>query len=231
MLFELSSTNAIRKNLSAPNKVSLSMDSFFERFALSDERNYRISRHFFFWFTCWVFMGFIYGFPYFSEDKGSFFALAYFEAILYLPQHMILSYGIIYFILPKFIFKGQYWSGIAAVLILILLVSLLSPVIANFVIVPIRRAWGFPVRPGNILYVSLLAGIRGSMTVAGFAVAIRLVKLWYLNKVDKERLEKTTLRAELGSSEVSFIRILCLTRLTAFIRWRSKSQSIHRRRY
>ena len=35
------------------------------------------------------------------------------------------------------------------------------------------------------------------MTVAGFAVAIKLVKLWYLKKVDNERLEKAKLRAEL----------------------------------
>ena len=42
-----------------------------------------------------------------------------------------------------------------------------------------------------------MAGLRGSMTVAGFAVAIKLVKLWYLKKIDNERLEKAKLRAEL----------------------------------
>jgi LytS/YehU family sensor histidine kinase len=42
-----------------------------------------------------------------------------------------------------------------------------------------------------------MAGLRGSMTVAGFAVAIKLVKLWYLKQLDNERLEKEKLRAEL----------------------------------
>jgi LytS/YehU family sensor histidine kinase len=42
-----------------------------------------------------------------------------------------------------------------------------------------------------------MAGLRGSMTVAGFAVAIKLVKLWYQKKMDNERLEREKLRAEL----------------------------------
>ena len=42
-----------------------------------------------------------------------------------------------------------------------------------------------------------MAGLRGSMTVAGFAVAIKLVKMWYLKNVENERLEKEKLKAEL----------------------------------
>src|SRR5688500_15248304 len=42
-----------------------------------------------------------------------------------------------------------------------------------------------------------MAGLRGSMTVAGFAVAIKLVKMWYFKNVENERLEKEKLKAEL----------------------------------
>jgi LytS/YehU family sensor histidine kinase len=42
-----------------------------------------------------------------------------------------------------------------------------------------------------------MGGLRGSMTVAGFAVAIKLVKHWYFKKVENEILEKEKLKAEL----------------------------------
>lgn len=140
-------------------------------------------------------MGFLYGFL--PVLEGDFRFLSFLEAFIYLPQHMILSYGIIYFILPKYIFKDKYWQGIAGVLILILLVSMLSPLTLRYVVNPVRVAMNSPIGPIKNIYYSLMAGLRGSMTVAGFAVAIKLVKLWYLKKVDNERLEKEKLRAEL----------------------------------
>ncbi len=140
-------------------------------------------------------MGFIYGFLYVLQDDFRY--LSFLEAFIYLPQHMILSYGIIYFVLPKYIFKDKYWQGIAAVFILILLVSILSPLILNYVVNPVRITMNSPVGPIKNIFYSWMAGLRGSMTVAGFAVAIKLVKLWYLKKVDNERLEKEKLKAEL----------------------------------
>ena len=112
------------------------MDTFFSKLALSDQRLFRLGRHFLFWFLCWAFMGFIYGFLYVSEHRLQYFALSFLESFLYLPQHILLSYGIIYFILPHYIFKGRYWQGIAGVLLLIVLVAFLSPLTLNFIINP-----------------------------------------------------------------------------------------------
>ena len=173
------------------------MDTFFGRLALSDERSYRIGRHFLFWFVCWVFMGFIYGFLYIVEDQTGFIYLSYFEALLYLPQHMLLSYGLMYFILPKYITKERYWTALSATLILIIIVAFMSPLIVKFVINPIRESLSIETRSNHGIFFSLMAGLRGSMTVAGFAVAIKLVKLWYQKKTDNERLEREKLRAEL----------------------------------
>jgi len=173
------------------------MDTFFSKLALSDQQPFRFGRHFLFWFLCWAFMGFIYGFLYVAEHRLQYFALSFLESFLYLPQHILLSYGIIYFILPHYIFKGRYWQGIAGVFFLIVLVAFLSPLTLKFIINPLRLATNAPVGPAKTLFYSLMAGLRGSMTVAGFAVAIKLVKLWYLKKVDNERLEKANLRSEL----------------------------------
>jgi sensor histidine kinase YesM len=170
------------------------MEHFFSSLALSNDRYYRFGRHLLFWILCWLFMGFIYGFYYHSENRPHFLR-SYLESLLYLPQHILLSYGIIYFILPAYIFKGKYWQAIMGVLILIVVVSCLSPIIYRFIIVPLRGSHA-PIKYNTIVD-SLMAGLRGSMTIAGFAVAIKLVKLWYQKKIDNDRLEKEKLKAEL----------------------------------
>jgi Histidine kinase len=173
------------------------MDTFFSKLALSHQQPFRFGRHLLFWFLCWVFMGLIYGFLYVGEHRIQYFTLSFLESFLYLPQHILLSYSIIYFILPHYIFKGRYWPAIAGVLLLVVLIAFLSPLTLKFIITPIRLATNAPVGPPKTLFYSLMAGLRGSMTVAGFAVAIKLVKLWYLKTVDNERLEKANLRSEL----------------------------------
>ena len=136
------------------------MDTFFSKLALSDDRGYRLGRHFLFWFVCWLFMGFIYGFMFITERKGEYIALSYFEAILYMPQHMLLSYVLMYLILPKYITKGRYWSALGATLILIFVVAFMSPLIVRYVINPIRTSWLIVPRSQHGVFYSLMAGLR-----------------------------------------------------------------------
>jgi sensor histidine kinase YesM len=171
------------------------MEQFFSRLALSDQQQYKLGRHVLFWLVCWLFMGFIYGFHN-TNNKNTDFLFSYLESLAYLPQHMLLSYGIIYAILPHFIFKGKYGRGIFSVILLILFVAFLSPLISYVIITPLRKSM-MMVERHNPLALALMAGLRGSMTVAGFAVAIKLVKIWYQKKVDHDRLEKEKLQAEL----------------------------------
>jgi sensor histidine kinase YesM len=172
------------------------MDNFFSRFVLADQRVYWFARHFLFWFSCWVFMGIIYGFLYVSNQQPITFSISFLESALFLPQHMVLSYGIIYYVLPHFIFQGHYWKGFGTVLLLILFASAMSPMISVFVIAPIRDSLSLPSRH-TVAFYSLLAGLRGSMTVAGFAVALKLVKHWYFKTLENDQLEKEKLKAEL----------------------------------
>jgi hypothetical protein len=172
------------------------MDDFFSRFVLSNSPAYRFGRHFLFWFVCWAFMGFIYGFLYLGTFRYSSLSLSYMEALLFLPQHMVLSYGIMYLILPRYIIKNRYWEGLAGIAVLILIAALMSPLTQTFLILPLRKAFDAPVNPKNVFH-SFMGGLRGSMTVAGFAVAIKLVKYWYFKKVENEILEKEKLKAEL----------------------------------
>ena len=198
MVLPLSSTIGPNKTLSSANTVSLAMDGFFSRLALSEERRYRMGRHFAFWIAWWLFFGFIYGVPASNGGKQSnLILLAYVDALLYLPQHIFLSYGLLYLILPKLLLRGRWWTGLLSVFVIIVLTAMMSQLVAVYAVLPIRKLMDIPYLPNTKFYASLMAGLRGSMTVAGFAVAIKLIKLWYLKKIDNERLEKATLRAEL----------------------------------
>jgi sensor histidine kinase YesM len=177
--------------------VSILMDRFFTNLVLSDDLGSRIGRHTLFWVIAWAFQGFIYGFFFVNDDPTYLtFAISFAESLMYLPQHMFLSYSIIYFVLPRYIFKGRYWTGLGLIFGLIVIAALFSPVILYYVIVPFREMLGIPRYFKGIFY-SFMGGLRGSMTVAGFAVAIKLVKHWYLKKSENEQLERAKLRAEL----------------------------------
>src|SRR6187549_148788 len=112
------------------------MDQFFYQFVFSDRRQDYLARHITFWLCAWLFQGFIYGFMYTMNDidQGTFFLLSYGESFIFLPQHMLLSYCIIYFVLPRFLFKGKYGWGIFYIILLILLTAFISPLMQKTLI-------------------------------------------------------------------------------------------------
>jgi hypothetical protein len=109
------------------------MENFFSQLVLSDDTGYRTGRHFLFWMAAWAFQGFIYGFYFVNGDPVNHFSISFIESAIFLPQHIMLSCGIIYFLLPQFIFKGKYWQGFLGVVILIVVAAILSPVINKYI--------------------------------------------------------------------------------------------------
>lgn len=168
------------------------MDLFFSKFVLSNDRGYRFARHLIFWIVCWLFQAILYGIFY---PPGYVF-VSYAESLFFLPQHIFLSYTIIYFVLPVFIFQEKYWAGLLTVFGLIVITALFSPLSNTLFINPFREWVNYPQKNISVLF-SFLGGLRGSMTVAGFAVAIKLIKHWYQKKIENEQLEKEKLRSEL----------------------------------
>jgi len=169
----------------------IQMEKFLSDLVLSNKVSYRLGRHCLFWGMCVVFFGTIYGGFWRASN-----IYAFVEAIIFLPMHMFLSYMIIYFLLPRYLFRGKYLSLLIGILILILITALLSYQISYWIIAPLREGFGLPVDSKGFFY-GIMAGLRGSNTVAGFATAIKLVKYWYFKKEENELLEKMKLKAEL----------------------------------
>ena len=152
-------------------------------------------RHAAFWLAWYLFHAIIYGGCWRGGAESSFYISAV-EAAIFMPVHMFLSYSIIYFLFPRFLFKGRYIQTIIGFAILLIVTAMLSHFFSRTFIVYFRQQMGifFPV---NTLLHGMMAGLRGSNTVAGFAAAITLTKHWYFRKTENERLEKEKLRAEL----------------------------------
>ena len=171
------------------------MEQFFSNLALSNKFSYRIGRHFLFWTMCAVFFGTIYGSVWNYGPKGT---NAYVEAVMYLPLHMFLSYMIIYFLFPRYLFTGKYLSLATGIVILIPLTAMFSFLISLWWITPYRETLGIePPSTSKNIFHGFMAGLRGSNTVAGFVAAIKLLKHWYFKKEENTLLEKQKLKAEL----------------------------------
>lgn len=169
------------------------MESFLSDLVLSNAWTYRLGRHVLFWTLHVFFFAIIYG----SFWNYNYQIRPYAEAILFLPAHMFLSYSIIYFLFPRYLFTGKYIHLLFGIFILILITASLSFLISKWLVTPYRYSEGLAA-PSNIFFIGLLAGLRGSNTVAGFVAAIKLVKYWYFKKEENSKLEKEKLKSELA---------------------------------
>ena len=78
----------------------------------------------------------------------------------------------------------------------ILATAMLSYLISRTLIQEIRVLFHMPGWHSSFMY-GLMAGLRGGMTIAGFATAIRLMKLWFIKKQEAELADKLRMKTEL----------------------------------
>ncbi len=184
------------------------MKNGWEKFVFSKEWGYRISRHLVFWLAWLLFHGIIYG-SFWRGGSYSFqdslwetithsYFISFTEALIFMPAHLFLSYGIIYFLFPRFLFQRKYFQLIAGFAVLIFLTATFSHLLSGTLIKEFRQSMNIPNGANTFLF-GLMAGLRGSNTVAGFAAAIKLIKVWYQKNEEAQKLEKEKLRAELDS--------------------------------
>jgi sensor histidine kinase YesM len=166
-----------------------------ESFVFSEKKSLKYLRHFAFWFIVLIFQGVIYSTKF--EEIGQGFIISFVEAVFYLPCHLFLTYSIIYFLIPKFLLKERYISLTFGLLFCFIITALITIPITNQLVLPFRNDYSTDFVPNNLFY-GLMAGFRGSLTISGFAVAIKLTKLWIRKKRESELSEKERLKAELN---------------------------------
>jgi len=175
-------------------------------FIFSDEWKYRIRRHVAFWLFWGIFQGFLYAFVVtnVSDNYMKQLPLSIAESFIFLGAHMFLAYSLMYFVIPRFLLKQKYWHTAAWTLACFMITALISTLIGRFIIDPLRIAIiGDPYRLSQFrsnavnVHLSLLAGLRGAITVGGMAAAIKLMKYWHIKEQRNLQLVKENVESQL----------------------------------
>lgn len=175
-------------------------------FIFSDSKQVRLKRHIIFWLCWWAFCTFLYSFSPSAGLDISYIKrleLSAFNAFFYLGTHMFLAYTLMYYVVPHFILKGKYLNGAAVTVILIFTAALMAAATGLYVLNPL---WKFVLKGIGINYSqdkqlsffnALLAGLRGGITIGGFAAAIKLMKYLYLREQKNIELQKQNIASQL----------------------------------
>lgn len=171
------------------------------QFIFSDEPKYRIRRHVAFWLFWFLFFAFLYSYVpghYFLPDVERF-PVSLINSFFFLGAHIFLSYSLMYFVAPRLLLKGKYVAAAIATVCCFFITAFISTITGNYIL---PFVWSFlfdkHVGPANpTVFLSLLAGLRGGITVGGIAVAIKLMKYWYIKEQTNLRLQKEKTEAQL----------------------------------
>jgi sensor histidine kinase YesM len=175
-------------------------------FIFSDKPKYRIRRHLIFWASWWLFMGFLYSFLAINQKNyGQQLSVALVDSLIFMSAHILLSYTLMYFVIPKYVLKEKYIVAFAWVISLFLITAAYSSFLTLVVIPPVHKLLyfagckylaGVPLTTASINY-SFMAGLRGGITIGGLAAAIKLIKSLYLKEQRNLQLKKENAESQL----------------------------------
>ena len=181
----------------------------------SDRRKYRFRRHLLFWTlwclyfaatflvpTYWV-PGWNFKGPMPQIEKygvGVSILRILMNCVLMTLVHMGLVYGILYYFLPRYLSKNRNRITITAVLCLFIIIVACFNYLNFLLSFSISTRMGYFTTMPNMNYI-IPIWIRQIVfnypTVVGFALAIKLLKRWYLKQKETDQLVREKINAEL----------------------------------
>lgn len=173
------------------------------KFIWSNNKTYRFTRHFVFWLTWWVYFTSIYfhyqqtGLQQIGFEKWN--TPLFIKSIILLSVHLFTCYSFINLLMPAFLLKRKYLILLAGILGLCAIVVFGSYYLHRDLFPLIDSAFNHnpSVASTNLWWTSISAGILSSPKVVATAAFIKLIKRWYLNQKEKERIEQEKLQADL----------------------------------
>jgi len=179
----------------------------FKEFLFSEKRSVWFLRHLAFW----AFWGFYFGITRFLSPArwlttGSFppFFKTMGEAYSWLAPQAFLVYPLIYFVLPRYVFRDKYLGGfIFSIIFLLLSVSVHIPFV--FYVEGYTQQWGLTVVDWRNLdpsirqtiQVAYLGGLQGALVAAALAASFKLYKHFYLKDLRNQQLQKENTDAQI----------------------------------
>lgn len=174
-------------------------------FIFSDEKRYRIRRHLAFWIFWWLFQAFLYSFI--ASNNISEWAIrlqmSVIESLIFLTAHIFLAYSLMYFVIPRYLLRQRYWLTIGITTVLFTMTAGISVLLSVTIIDPLRKIMFCGMFSGMYrnssvnIFLALMAGFRGAITIGGIAAAIKLMKYWYLKEQRNMQLQKENMTSQL----------------------------------
>lgn len=160
-------------------------------FVFSDKIKFRLARHLLFWLAMLVYQVLVdFIVPTFFEGaKYDALKDSFLLAMIYLPGQFVLTYMLLYFVIPQLLMKSKYVAGIVSIAVLCLLAGFANEV--SYRIFTSGSVAFFPDSGKHSL------GMHRILGVAGFAACIKYMKHWYEKNYVNSLLEKEKLMAEL----------------------------------
>ena len=179
----------------------------FSKIILSDKKNDRIKCHLIFWFFWWVYFAVLHAANPFGKPEISYFrnpVFTFTESVFFLIGQIPLTYGMLYWVLPKFILKKKYFLAVISIFILWFFGGILHLYLINDIfpkvlslILPERFLVNTQRPPSASFFMALLATYKGAFVVAAIAFVIKFGKYWYLKEQRNLQLQKENTEVQL----------------------------------
>jgi sensor histidine kinase YesM len=172
-------------------------------FIFSDARGYRVRRHLLFWGCWWLTQAILYAFTpsFYNATWLQRFEISSVDAMAFMPPHIFLSYSLMYFVIPRFVVKGKYVTAALLVAFLFIATAAMAATISLYALSHIRHFCkleeGGKTYVSGSFFMSLMAGLRGGITIGGVAAAIKLMKYWYVKQARNLELQKENIASQL----------------------------------
>lgn len=174
-------------------------------FILSNQTSHKVIRHLTLW-LCFCIYFFIVNFlPQTAHDLyvSKPYVVA-FQKMIYIPVSIFSVYVSAYFLLPRFILKGNYFSFFISTTILFL-INLSGAYLLTKVLALLTQKIPFDQLPLQTkVFDPIIYGVGLGMAASGFAIIVKLLKYRYLKQKENERLQKQKINTELQMIKTNF---------------------------
>jgi hypothetical protein len=178
-----------------------------QEFIFSEQRNDRIKQHLVFWGIWYPYITLTHAASPFGYPEMAYFrnpVYTFTESFFVVLAQVPLTYGMLYFTLPKFILKKKYLQGLFVIIVfwfaggilnLFLMGKVFPPLLA--MLLPPEYLPLAPRSEGVSFFMAVIATNKGAFTIACSALMLKFGKHWYHKEHRNLQLQKENAESQL----------------------------------
>lgn len=179
----------------------------FQSFLFSEKKNDRIKQHLVFWGIWYPYLtlthaAFPFGYPEMAYFRNP--AYTFTESFFVVLAQVPLTYGVLYFVLPRFILKKKYLLGLFWIVLFWFVGGIINlfflgkvvPQVLAFLLPPQYHPQ-MPRSEGASFFMAVIATNKGAFTIAASALMLKFGKHWYHKEHRNLQLQKENTESQL----------------------------------